>query len=120
VACVGCNGCFLTLLDPLPRRQSRVAGSGEVDLDGEPVQVSTCLDVPREYDQDGNAVVVDEVVLLACGDERGVSRLEPAALSFGLEGRLAFQYDVDLVGGVSNWRVRRGSDTNKHAYFEVR
>jgi hypothetical protein len=84
------------------------------------VQVSRYLDGPREYDQDRNAVVIDEVVLLACGDERGVSHLEPTALSFGLEGRLAFQDDVDLIGCVPNWRIRRGRDADKHAHFEVR
>jgi hypothetical protein len=36
------------------------------------------LNRPREYDQDRDAVVVDDVLLLACGDERGVSRRESA------------------------------------------
>jgi hypothetical protein len=60
------------------------------------------------------------MVLLACGNERSVSRGESAALSLGLEGRLTGQDDLDLVGCVPNWRVRRGGDADKHAYFEVR
>jgi hypothetical protein len=74
-----------------------------------PVQVARSLEGLREDDQDGNAVVVDEVVLLACGHERGVSRLESTALSFGFERRIPFQDDVDLVGCVPNWRIRGGA-----------
>ena len=50
----------------------------------------------REYDQDGNAVVVDEVVLFANLDERGISGPEPTAISFGFEGR----FDYGAVGNV--------------------
>jgi hypothetical protein len=42
-----------------------------------------------EENQDRNQFVVDEVVLFADRDERGISGPEPAAISFGLEGRFA-------------------------------
>ena len=59
-------------------------------------------------------------MLLADSDERGISRSEPAASSAGIESRLAGQDHINLVGCVPNWRIRRGGDADKHAYFEVR
>ena len=78
------------------------------------------LAASSEEDQDRNALVVDEVVLFADRDERGVSRPEPAALAISLECRLAGQDDVHLVGGVSHGGIRRGGNADEHPYFEVR
>ena len=65
-------------------------------------------------------VVVDEVVLFADRDERGISRPEPAAVSIGLESRFTGQDDVDLVGCVSHRGIRRRGNADEHAYLEVR
>ena len=84
-----------------------------------PVRTRDVLATAREDNQDRDAFVVDEVALFPDRDERGLSGLEPAAISFGLEARFAGQDDVDLVGCVSHQRIGRGRDVDKHAYFEV-
>jgi hypothetical protein len=77
------------------------------------------LAASSEENKDRNEFVVDEVVLFADRNERGISRLEPAALSVRLEGRFAGQDDVDLVGCMSHRGIRRGGNADEHAYFEV-
>jgi hypothetical protein len=78
------------------------------------------LAASSEENKDRNEFVVNEVVLFANRNERGISRLEPAALSIRLEGRFTGQDDVDLVGCMSHGGIRRGRNADEHAYFEGR
>ena len=58
-------------------------------LSGEARFDPALLAASSEENQDRNEFVVDEVVLCADRDERGISRPERATISIGLEGRFA-------------------------------